>query len=321
VADHYKSGQPIQRQASFRVGGALTDPTTVTAKVRKPDGSTQTYVYGTHPELTRSSLGVFVLKLTDTVLVGRWSERFIGTGNAEGVQEGEFYVDASDFDAVSELEANGLTTVDRAEVFLDRVGIQIGEDEEADDRVFLTMLINGFSGAIARYTSREFKPQTAAAARTFAYDGNGFLSLAPYEARTVSSVVVFAGEPGERALGASEWRGRPRQKSLVCQTYLWLALPVFELPNYSLTSYPSSRDMDVRVTGDWGAAAVPAEVELACLVAVANAYQRQEDFKPRVLDEIEISEVDAGGVAGEDNRYALPRSARRLLDPFKRVSL
>lgn len=312
MADHFKQNELVTRTVTFLVGSTPTDPGAVTAKLKKPDGTAATYVYPTHPELTRSSAGVYLLKVTGDQ-VGHWDERFEGTAPVSDVQEGEFYVDPSAFDAVSELATNALTTVDRAEVFLDRVGIQIGEKEEEEDRWFLTILINGFSSAIHRYTQREFKPKTSSPeTRTFSYDGGGYLTLGPYEARTITAVVVYANDDGERTLLVTEWKGRPRQKSLVCGTFLWLEMPTFSLPHCDLS-------MDVEVTGDWGAAAVPAEVELACLVAVANAYQRQEDFQPRVMDEIEISEVGEGGVPGEDNRFALPRSARRLLDPFKRV--
>lgn len=44
--------------------GALVDPASFSATVFRPDGSSQTYVYLTDSELTRASLGTFVLAIT-----------------------------------------------------------------------------------------------------------------------------------------------------------------------------------------------------------------------------------------------------------------
>ena len=75
----YDIGKQVTVSATFRAAatppavGALTDPTTVVAKVRKPDG-TVTALTVAHP-----SLGVF----TATVTIdqsGAWTFRFEGTG-------------------------------------------------------------------------------------------------------------------------------------------------------------------------------------------------------------------------------------------------
>jgi len=64
--------------------GALTDPTTVTVKV-KNGATVTTYAYGTG-QITRVSSGVYVLTLTTTGSVSRnWSIEAIGTGACAAV--------------------------------------------------------------------------------------------------------------------------------------------------------------------------------------------------------------------------------------------
>lgn len=60
------------------VSGVLTDPTTLTAKVRQPNGTETSYTWagGT---VTRDSLGVFH-RDTDLNASGEWVVRYIATG-------------------------------------------------------------------------------------------------------------------------------------------------------------------------------------------------------------------------------------------------
>lgn len=75
---------------------AIGDPTTIVAKVRAPSGGISSYTYGTHPELTRSSLGVYVLEVVLSSS-GRWQVRFEGTGAIVAAQEATIEVAASQF--------------------------------------------------------------------------------------------------------------------------------------------------------------------------------------------------------------------------------
>src|SRR5437868_9683335 len=56
-------------------------------------------------------------------------------------------------------------------------------------------LINGYSKAINKYLRRRWKPVEAAVDKIFAYTGNGFLSLAPFEARTVHTITLYTDMP------------------------------------------------------------------------------------------------------------------------------
>lgn len=69
-----------------------TDPTTVTFYVRDPDGTITSYVYGTDPEITNPSVGVYILTLDAPNVAGSWHYRCAGTGAVKAVIEGEFTV-------------------------------------------------------------------------------------------------------------------------------------------------------------------------------------------------------------------------------------
>ncbi len=205
------------------------------------------------------------------------------------------------------LTTRALTTVATAELFVARAGTQGSAIQEAGDDDYLELLINAYSDAIHRYCGREFKPQTNAATRLFRYDGSGYLSLSPFEIRTVTSVTLYADLPisSQRLLTAAsasveaEYRFEPRQRS-VLGTYLWLVLPTVNVNR--------SYGTEVAIVGDWGAATLPAEIELACLIAVRDAYPLGTVQTTAFGEEPELSFAVA----------SLPLAARALLKPYVR---
>ena len=76
----YELGKAPEVEARFISGTALVDPVTVKCLIRKPDGSISApYVYGTAPELTRLSQGVFVMQVP-LDQEGGYEYRFEGDG-------------------------------------------------------------------------------------------------------------------------------------------------------------------------------------------------------------------------------------------------
>jgi len=92
----YLEGGAIRVQATFAVGGVNTDPTTVTLKVKSPDGSVSTYTYELG-EVTKSAEGIYNKEITPNA-VGKWWYRWIGTGTAAGVAETSITILASQID-------------------------------------------------------------------------------------------------------------------------------------------------------------------------------------------------------------------------------
>jgi hypothetical protein len=76
---------------TFRVGGVLTNPTTVALVVTDPTGDATTYNTG---DLTNSSTGVWTKDIPCTE-VGTWSYKWTGTGAASDVDAGTWKVSAA----------------------------------------------------------------------------------------------------------------------------------------------------------------------------------------------------------------------------------
>lgn len=306
---HYDRDEQFSVTATFSVNGTPTNPTTVAATAYKPDGTTEAYAFPS-ANIANPSIGEFVV--TDTAdQIGTWYLEVVGTGAAAGRERQTFVVDPrwpADL-----LAPNALTTIENVELALDRVGSQGSRPDEEDDKRWIASLINAFSTTIQNYTQRQFKPTETGAAKVFTHDGLGSLSLAPYEASTITSVVVHTDRPvGEQVTlvpgysTSDHYYPEPRHKTAQ-NTYLRLRLPAF--------SYDRSRWADrygliqVTVTGNWGAATVPQDIEYVCRAEAANAYMRASSRAPR-------------GVAAEDflgpdvGPFSLSRRSMGILDEY-----
>jgi hypothetical protein len=185
-----------------------------------------------------------------------------------------------------------------------------------DDTALLELAINGVSEAIIRYTEREFIA-TAAATRTFEYlpSERGYLDLAPYELRTITSVTL-GGETvtATTGLGDGGYVPLPRNKTREL-TYTYLTLRGYYAVGSRDAIYsPLLGTRDVVIVGDWGMSAVPADVELACLIAVSDLYRNPEQVSTRGSGDFSITEL----AQSPGSEESLPPGARRLLDPFVR---
>jgi hypothetical protein len=92
----YAKGQVVEVVATFSVDGSPTDPSTITFKVRRPNGIINTYVYGVGLEVTRVEAGVYSLDITCDQS-GEFWYRAEGTGMVKDAFENYFIVDPSRF--------------------------------------------------------------------------------------------------------------------------------------------------------------------------------------------------------------------------------
>jgi hypothetical protein len=124
----------------------------------------------------------------------------------------------------------------------------------------LASMADRATAAIEREIGREFRP-TIAETRVFSYDGNGRVTFSPSEARSVSAVVWDYGVTAETLSSSGGWS--LRNSDPFAGTYGGLYLP----------GHRHVRCQDdqtaVAVTGNWGFAQVPADVEHACIVTVS----------------------------------------------------
>ena len=83
----YFRGQKIRCSVTFTVNAVATDPTVVTFKYRKPDGTLTTNIYGgVGSSVLKDSVGAYHADIS-TTLAGEWLLRWEGTGTCEAVEE------------------------------------------------------------------------------------------------------------------------------------------------------------------------------------------------------------------------------------------
>lgn len=135
--------------------------------------------------------------------------------------------------------------------------------------------ITAASRAITVHCQREFVP-TAAATRTFAWAG-GTLDLAPYDLRAVTSITVGTDDPAsQQVLAATDYRLRPKPAADGVYQTIDLGTAYVDWPGRTFG------DREVQIVGDWGFAAVPADVAHWTILTVAT-WLRQK-FAPFVED-------------------------------------
>ncbi|HXH36039.1 MAG TPA: hypothetical protein VNJ54_16795, partial [Plantibacter sp.] len=297
---HWDKDEAWIIEASFAVNGVPTNPTAVTATARKPDKTTEAYTVGSG--ITNTAAGTY--RVTDTGdQVGTWYIEVIGTGAAAGRARHQIIIDPrwpSDL-----LKPIALTSIEDVELLLDRVGLQGSRGDEEDDDRLIAFYINAFSEQIQRYTRRQFLPLEANTAKVFRYDGSNTLSLAPSEARSISEIRFNTDQAvsAQQVITADSYRSEPRQKS-ESGTYLGLVLPTTLVGSSSYWA-----DIQVSITGNWGAGIVPDAVQYVCAAEAANAYMRATQRAPR-------------GVAAEDflgpdiGPFPLSRRSMAVLDDY-----
>ena len=91
----YDKGDLLRATGTFRdLNDALVDPTTVTFKAKKPDGTVTTRTYPTN--VTKESVGVYYTDW-DIDTSGTWSLRVESTGTAQAAEEVRISVASSQF--------------------------------------------------------------------------------------------------------------------------------------------------------------------------------------------------------------------------------
>jgi len=90
-------GDTLRLAVTFRnSASAVADPTTVTLKIREPNGTETDYVYGTDIEVSRDSAGAYRFDLMLDAS-GDWYVRWIGTGAVATATEERIRVARSQF--------------------------------------------------------------------------------------------------------------------------------------------------------------------------------------------------------------------------------
>lgn len=201
------------------------------------------------------------------------------------------------------MAAIDLTTVEKVREYLQKPATNVDQDE------IIAALITRASRAIHTFLGLELRPAETAT-ETFIYRGGGRLSLAPKVARTVTAVVWDADSDNAATLDASTYSLRPKPARDGVHRYL-------RLPGYGDQPYGplhpgrrESAEVEVAVTGTWGYADVPEDVEHWCIVTVATWLRRDvQAFSTTLNLDTEVLE----------RPESLPSAARAGLSHYRAV--
>lgn len=163
------------------------------------------------------------------------------------------------------MAAIDLTTRANVRAFLQKPAGDTAQDAIID------ALVTAASRLIMDECEREFAPVTATATRTFSVarrNGALWLDLNPYDLRTVTQVRVDTDTSSPTTLASDEYRLWPRPNK--DGTFLAIKLQ----PQSHSIGRIAWEDREVQVTGAWGFAAVPEDVEMWCRITVAIWLRR-----------------------------------------------
>ena len=199
------------------------------------------------------------------------------------------------------MAAGDLTSVEKVRQFLQKPAADTNQDTLIAD------LITRASRVLQRRFGREWATTLSPnpGTRSFTYRGGGVVSLGPYEVRAVTGVSYDAQGDSPTTLSSGDWFLRPVESQ--DGVYSSLYLPDYIRDNTMGGAFP---DRVVSVTGTWGWASVPADVEHACIVTVATWLRRdvQAFSSTFSIDEgrLERPEAIPASVARTHDYYRVP---------------
>lgn len=172
-------------------------------------------------------------------------------------------------------------------------------------------LIPAVSAQIIREYGREFAPATTSAVRTFPWDPSTTIcDLDPYDLRTVTLLRLNPEETSPVTLSSADYLLFPYGDPDGVATSLRFSSYLVARSN----QYFRFGFVTVEITGAWGWASVPPEVNRAAALTVAAQLRR--DIASLGLTQITGEPPDS--MPDMPSNFAIPPGARRLLAPFRR---
>jgi hypothetical protein len=196
---------------------------------------------------------------------------------------------------------NAATTSDLTTVAAVRAFLQIpgGDDEQ---NAIIAALITRASRVIAVWTSREFAPANDVT-RSFLCGRRGMIDLAPFDLRAATEIVFDTDTAGSNTtLATLDYRLGPVTSR--DGTYQWVRL------DRRWWHRRRHDEVVVSITGDWGFAQVPADIEDACIKTVGMWLKRDVSAFSRTFN------LDEGRTERPD---ALPAAVTAILQPYRPV--
>lgn len=190
--------------------------------------------------------------------------------------------------------------------------LEVTADTSRD--ALIASLIPAASAAIMNEVDREFAPATTSATRRFRVDGR-VVNLAPFDLRTVTTAVINPETSSPTTLAVTaDYQLEP--VGAPSGTYTSLALSAWLASLYASNTLYAFGYALLDITGAWGFAAVPADVNRACVLTVGS-WMRRDVASMFAAGELDIG---GGGVAvGMPGSLRIPDAALKLLAPWYRL--
>jgi hypothetical protein len=214
--------------------------------------------------------------------------------------------------SVATLTARALVSIEDARRYVYR-----DEDDTSRDEILIDA-VNLVSSSIETHCEREFAIVSGTPIRTFPLRRKmvngadvGWIDLAPYDLRSATVVKLYTDlpSPSQQTLTADEYRLRPVGGALG-GTYL-------EILTVELTAAEEQPgfEWEATVTGSWGMAAVPDDVQSACLQWIDNIVKNPGSFSSNAMSGYVVTpEVDFTAA-----RAGMPPAVRHRLHPYRRL--
>lgn len=200
------------------------------------------------------------------------------------------------------------------------LGIAAGDVDPARDAK-LQQAITNSSAIVSKYADRDFATSAVTEARTFEYDGSGYLEID--DASAITSV-TFKWTGYDQVVDPAYWRGEPSGADVL--TYLILpAQNMLISPEMGFT-----RNLDVlyrerqflalplfvEVTATWGWPTVPDDVKQAVIWTAAQVAEEVGGMRSESIAGYSYTR-DTDPTTGQ-NSGAIPDRAKDVLAPYVR---
>jgi hypothetical protein len=247
------SAELVTLSNTFAVDGVATDPTTVTLTVVDPAGASTSYTYA-GATITRTGAGAYS-KDVACASAGRWQAVWTGTGTASDIVPVTW--------EVRDTARLAYASVAQLKARLGLADSNTGQDELIADA------LDSASLSIDRYCGRTFARDTAASARWFT---PGLTGIEVDDFWTTAGLVV------------TPYLNNTAQTAWTLDTEFWVSpasgvrdgVPGWPYERldyvyaYGGPAWPFATGGNrVQVAAQWGWAAVPRDVQSACLILAA----------------------------------------------------
>jgi len=206
----------------------------------------------------------------------------------------------------------------------------LGLDPQVDPSdAQVTALLPAATRSIKKFTDRNFEVAGTPAARTFQYEGDGFLDTDDFtEVTAVSSDLGYLGQT--YTLDPAEFTAMPYRESADDDPHYYIVVSSYRLPASPEMGFERNLDRigflptlpTITVTATWGWEIIPSDVKLAAAITVQELLASSKKTSPSggpLTSEAIAGYARSWSPPNPNSLLAIPNRARDLLLPYQRV--